>query len=113
MAGNTGLKEWQGCKAMNVNVLEENRALYTLALLDIARILKPTGRRVGCSLAFNFFQTSTSLQLNILHACPGAILITTATESNDSAMAEAILSAKLRLVRRLGPGRLHFHFELP
>eukprot|EP00434_Breviolum_minutum_P038078 symbB.v1.2.033773.t1/scaffold4244.1/size42487/1 len=52
-----------------------NHQLYALALLEIARVLKPTGR---------------------------AVLITAATDSNDSAMKAAIAAAELEMVRRLG-----------
>lgn len=39
-----------GLQRPSVSVFEENHELYALALLDIARILKPRGRRVGSSL---------------------------------------------------------------
>lgn len=53
-----------------------NHELYAIALFELGRVLNPANGR--------------------------AILITTATESNNSAMETAIASAKLQLVRRIG-----------
>lgn len=85
---------------------QANHQLYALALLEIARVLKPTGRSFGRSnlwVGFFGYQKNTFPFRDVFKRQRlGAVLITAATDSNDSAMKAAIAAAELEMVRRLG-----------